>query len=175
MPVFVRRAEHPEPQSHYWKYRALVREDFSECCAYCLLHELLAAGEPNFQLDHFRPKSLPQFAHLVNDFFNLYYSCSVCNRYKSNSWPSLDREAQGYGYVDLCKHDFLAHFREEPEGIWRPLTRQAEYTLEKLRLNRPDLVKIRMALRRLAVLKGDVPCDWSVPSRERILRFLGSG
>ena|SRR6185436_12614401 len=102
MAIFSRRIPPPEPQDHYSKYRPLVREDFTECCAYCLLHELLAGGENNFQLDHFRPKSLAIFANFVEDFYNLYYACSVCNRYKSNSWPRPELEALGYGFVDFC-------------------------------------------------------------------------
>ena len=87
MAVFCRRETPPGPFQHYSAYRPYVREDFSECCAYCLLSEFLRAGLENFELDHFRPKSLPEFAHLVNDFYNLYYACHPCNHIKGNRWP----------------------------------------------------------------------------------------
>ena len=86
MPVFLRRRNPPPKVNDYTKYRPLVREDFRECCAYCLLHEIIAGGEANFELDHFRPKSHPEFAGLVNGFYNLYYSCHVCN------WNTPNRE-----------------------------------------------------------------------------------
>lgn len=85
MSVFSRRETAPPPSDRS-RYRSLVREDFSECCAYCLLHEFLAGGASNFEIDHFRPKSL--FADLIDDYFNLYYSCHVCNQYKGAAWPS---------------------------------------------------------------------------------------
>jgi HNH endonuclease len=173
MAVFSRRKTPPEPQDHYSKYRDLVREDFVECCAYCLLHEIIAAGAGNFQLDHFRPKSFPQFWHLVNDFYNLYYACSICNRYKSNSWPNAQLEAKGYGFIDLCAEDFSIHFREEPNGWWSPLTLRAEYTEKRLRLNRSHLVDIRRRMREIATGWGEAPFDWDTPSREAIRRLFG--
>jgi hypothetical protein len=68
MPVFLRRQAPPLKTDDYTKYRPFVREDFRECCAYCLLHEIIAGGEANFELNHFRPKSRLEFAGLVNDF-----------------------------------------------------------------------------------------------------------
>ena len=57
MPVFQRRLQPPLITGGYQAYRPFVREDFAESCAYCLLHELLAAGAENFELDHFYPGS----------------------------------------------------------------------------------------------------------------------
>lgn len=39
----------------------------------------------NFELDHFKPKSDERFASLAADYYNLYYSCHVCNHYKGAS------------------------------------------------------------------------------------------
>ncbi len=116
MSVFTRRVPAPE-ETDYTKYRPLVREDFRECCAYCLLHEILAAGADNFELDHFHPKSIPEFAHRVNDFYNIYYSCHVCNHTKGRKWPDEKLISQGYRFVDLCAEDFSEHFREEDDGF----------------------------------------------------------
>jgi len=173
MAIFSRRTPPPDPQNHYSHYRLLVREDFAECCAYCLLHELLAGGEGNFQLDHLRPKSLKRFANLVHDFYNLYYSCSVCNRYKSNSWPLPELEARGYGFVDFCAEDFSTHFKEEANGSWIPLTPRAEYTIARIRLNRPHLIEIRRLLQELAFRRGQPSAGWEV--RERARQLLGRG
>jgi hypothetical protein len=169
MAIFSRRTPPPEPQDHYLKYRPFVREDFAECCAYCLLHELLAGGESNFQLDHLRPKSLERFAKFIQDFYNLYYACSVCNRYKSNSWPSSELEARGYGFVDFCAEDFSTHFKEGPNGSWIPLTLRAEYTIARIRLNRPHLIEIRRLLQELASHRGRSWAGWEVRERARQL------
>lgn len=172
MPVFSRRVPAPHLTGNYVRYRAFVREDFSECCAYCLFHELIAAGPANFELDHFRPKSRPEFALLVNDFFNLYYSCHVCNHYKGNAWPSKQLEELGYGYVDLCREMFSAHFLDEEDGSWRPLTRLGEYTAAQLRLNRQHLREIRRHLRELAEQKGRAPLDWNYPCKSSLLQII---
>ena len=172
MAIFSRQTPPPDPQDHVSKYRPFVREDFAECCAYCLLHELVAGGESNFQLDHFRPKSLAAFASLIDDFYNLYYACSICNRYKSNSWPSPMLEAQGYSFVDFCTEDFTTHFREELDGSWRPLTSQAEYTAARIRLNRPHLLEIRRLLQALALRRGAPSSAWEI--RERARQLIGS-
>jgi hypothetical protein len=176
MAVFNRREVLPAVpgKASYTKYRPYVREDFCECCAYCLLHEIIAAGQDNFELDHFRPKSNPLFASLVNDFYNIYYSCHVCNHYKGNSWPEPDLEDAGYSFVDLCKEKFSTHFKEEPNGHWLPLTRAGEYTEAKLRLNREHLVEIRGLLREIAQLRGEEPIDWDSPCRNRIKELIGT-
>ncbi len=170
MSVFSRRKTAPLP-SDLPRYRSLVRDDFSECCAYCLLHELLAGGASNFELDHFRPKSL--FPDLIDDYFNLYYSCHVCNQYKGATWPSAELAENGYGYLDFCRESFSTHFREEADGSWVPLTPLAEYTEARLRLNRPHLVEIRRLLRRLARLQDAPFISWESPIRSTVFSWVG--
>ncbi len=170
MSVFRRRKTSPPPSS-LSSYRPFVRHDFAECCGYCLLHELLAAGAGNFELDHFRPQSL--FPDLIEDYFNLYYSCHVCNQYKGATWPSVELTRAGFGYLDFCREGFFEHFQERPDGFWEPLTPKAKYTEARLRLNRPHLIEIRRLLRRLAQLHGNPSVSWSSPIRERILSWIG--
>ena len=57
-PHFDRRANAPViTSSDYRAFREYVREDFRRTCAYCLVEELWAAGNENYEIDHFRPKS----------------------------------------------------------------------------------------------------------------------
>lgn len=172
MAVFRRREKSPGPFKHYSEYRPYVREDFSDCCAYCLTSELLGGGPESFELDHFRPKSLPQFASFESHFYNLYYSCRPCNLIKGNRWPDSHLETLGYGFVDLCAEAFSDHFEEDPEGVWKPLSRRAEYTLERLRLNRAHLCEIRRLLRSLAAKRRLPAVNWDIPAREQIRKLL---
>lgn len=80
MAHFSRTVPAPAFPGGYTAFRAYVRQDFRQCCAYCLLHEFWAGGEDNFELDHFRPVS--RFPDLERDFYNLYYACHVCNQRK---------------------------------------------------------------------------------------------
>lgn len=137
----------PSSNDGYHTYRQLVRNDFLQTCAYCLLTELFAGGPENFELDHFRPKSL--FPHLLNNFLNIYYSCHPCNHTKSRKWPSPKLEEGGYSFVDLCSDDFEMHFEALPNGEWQGRTNPGRYTIDALRLNRKHLVTIRLALYQL--------------------------
>jgi hypothetical protein len=173
MGIFLRRQIAPVIMGQYVKFRPFVREDFIECCAYCLLHERLAGGKANFELDHFRPKSLPQFAKLINDFFNLYYACHVCNHIKAFRWPSPEQEAKGYVFIDFCQEKFSLHFREDENGRWIPQTLAGEYTAERLNLNSNHLVELRAVLTRIARIRGLERIDWDNPSKTQIANLLG--
>ena len=131
----------------YESFRPYVREDFNRQCAYCLLAELLAGGEDNFELDHFYPKSL--FPQKLNDFYNIYYACHPCNHMKRAAWPPAALEARGIGFVDLCKHDFAVHFQAGTDGLWKGSTDSGRYTIDILRLNRRHLVTLRKLLAQL--------------------------
>ena len=144
MPHFIRTTPAPEVIGNYSKFRPYVRADFRMCCAYCLIGELFAGGEENYELDHFCPQSL--FSERVNDFYNLYYACHVCNNIKRAQWPPQELIDRGIGFVDLCNVDFDQHFQELPDGRWHPLSQSAEYTLRQLRLNRPHLLRLRQFL-----------------------------
>ncbi len=170
MSVFRRRESTP-PAPGLSNYRSFVRQDFSESCAYCLLPELLAAGAGNFELDHFRPQSL--FPALADDYFNLYYSCHVCNQYKGASWPSAELREAGFGFLDFCGESFSDHFQERADGCWEPLTPKAEYSEARLRLNRPHLVEVRRLLRRLAQLYGAPYVSWDSPIKDTVISWIG--
>lgn len=147
MPHFQRRTPAPPlKRKSYQGYRLPVREDFRATCAYCLLEETWAAGLENFELDHFRPQTW--FPELARDFYNLYWSCHVCNRIKGAHWPSPALIKAGIGFVDLCAAEFDDHFIAQPDGAWRGKTPSANYTIDSLRLNRPHLMELRRLLAR---------------------------
>lgn len=147
-PHFVRRRLAPVIGTRgYQAFRENVRRGFRRTCAYCLLEEIWAAGLENFEIDHFRPKSLfPQFG---SSYYNLYWSCHVCNRLKRNFWPPPELIEQGYTFVDLCESTFEEHFTVLNSGEWQAKTNAAEYTIDRLRLNRPHLVALRLLLAEL--------------------------
>lgn len=147
MPRFSRRTTAPLVAGGYRSFRPFVREDFVRQCAYCLLSEILAAGENNFELDHFRPRS--RFPQLVDDFYNIYYSCHPCNHIKRDAWPSPELEANGLSIVDLCTDEFRTHFQANADGKWVGVTEVGAYTIDVLRLNRHHLVTIRQLLAEL--------------------------
>jgi hypothetical protein len=106
-----------------------------------MIHEAEFGGHYNFHIDHFRPQSL--FLELINDYSNLYYACSICNTYKSDTWPTEEQIARGRRFLDPCADDYTAHFEQQPDGTLRELTEPAKYTSAHLRLNRQQLVQLR--------------------------------
>jgi hypothetical protein len=155
MPRFLRTRPAPRVRGDYGAFRPFVRTDFERTCAYCLVHEIFAGGAAAFQLDHFRPRS--RFKELVNDFFNLYYACYPCNLRKRDAWPSAELSERGVGFVDLCADNFEEHFEQRPDGTWSPLTPSAAYTVERIDLNRADLVTLRRLIveaRALGLFEG---------------------
>jgi uncharacterized protein (TIGR02646 family) len=148
-PHFIRRSSAPTIKaSDYRGFRHHVRQDFRRTCAYCLFEETWAAGLENFELDHFRPKS--RFPQLALSYYNLYWSCHVCNRLKRDLWPTAELLKQGIAFVDLCASAFAEHFISQKNGKWKGKTPSARYTIDSLRLNRPHLVELRILLRDLA-------------------------
>ena len=144
MPRFSRTDPAPPISSDYRTYRPYVRHDFQKSCAYCLLSELFAAGEENFELDHYKPKKT--FPEDKLNYYNIYYSCHPCNHIKHIKWPA---NKLGVSIVDFCQTDFESQYVEELDGSWTPLSPSATYTVEALRLNRPHLKRIRQLVRQL--------------------------
>lgn len=168
--IFRHRSPAPIQTRNYSRFRPYIREDFAECCAYCLLHERLAGGQEHFELDHFRPKSDPRFQHLEGDYSNLYYSCRACNNTKRAAWPKPELEAKGYRFVDPCQEVFSDHFVDN-DGVWTPRTPAGMYSEERLRLNRSQLVFIRKMLLFLSKCYG-VTVDWDRPLGPQIIHVL---
>ena len=127
--------------SDYRKYKPYLRQDFHYHCVYCTVHEVEWGGLRNFHVDHYRPKS--RFPHLICDYSNLLYACGVCNVYKGDDWPSDDPLEDGQGYLDPCEHDFDDHFRFQDDGIICGLSPVAKYMIERLHLNRSQIVRQR--------------------------------
>jgi hypothetical protein len=145
MAVFTRRPN-PPSYANYHLYKPFLRVDFKYRCAYCRLHEgdQYGGGFHNFQIDHFRPHSLPAFTHLINEYSNLYYSCRWCNRAKWETWPSEQQRADGYEFVDPCKEDlYRAHCRLKEDGNLEGTTHPGEYTVREIRLNRRMFKRLR--------------------------------
>lgn len=171
--IFFHRSPAPS-ENNYQRYRAYIREDFSECCAYCLMHETFARGEENFQLDHFKPKSKPEFHHLVHEYTNIYYSCYACNKQKRNYWPSEELYSKGYRFVDTCKENFSTHF-EDRDGYWEPISPAGEYTVEKIRLNSRHNVQIRQRIMGLLSLLDEPSINWDKPLKSQVTAIVNLG
>ena len=136
MGLFIRRSDVPIP-TRAANYKSHLRIDFRWRCAYC----------ETTGVDHFRPKA--KFPELDCHYPNLYYyCCNQCNSHKGSAWPSTEREAAGGGFVDPCVRDPFKHdLSEESTGRVSARTEAGAYTLRRLSLNRPELIRFRVRRR----------------------------
>lgn len=130
----------------YQKYRQEIREDCQGRCVYCDCHENDLGGSYMMHLDHFRPKGLPQFKHLLYNPNNLVWACSKCNNLKSDKWPAHQLDELtfgGEGFIEPFVDDRKEYFQIADNGELVPQKPPAEYLIILLALDRIALQKIR--------------------------------
>ena len=142
----------PRPYGNYLRYRPLLRQDFQNRCAYCLLHEYYLGGESGCCIDHHRPVRGPSGrSDLVATYSNLYWCCRECNENKGDTWPSNDDYNSGLRFLDPCQpeDDHNSHWRVREDGSLEAISRTGLYTIERLKLWRPFLQHHRARMYRL--------------------------
>ena len=127
----------------YGRYRRETQEDCLRSCYYCDRHEDEIGGEEEFELDHFRPYSFPEFETLENDPRNLVWSCHKCNNLKSDKWPARSTDechVGGRGFIDrFDPSDDSEYFSVNEAGEISAVTPPAQYLIDELRLDRIGL------------------------------------
>jgi hypothetical protein len=130
-----RRGKVPQ-YKNYRQYKDRLKKDFNDRCGYCNDEDSWAGGVRVYQIDHFVPRK-----HLKsikeNDYSNLVYTCSYCNRRKWDDWPSQDEKVHNdgtVGYIDPCCDDYGAQFKRNELGEIKYITVLGEYMYKKLNL-----------------------------------------
>lgn len=142
MPRVVRK-QRPPDLIDYRKYKRYLRLDFERRCAYCHIPELRYGTPGNYAVDHFRPKSKPEFRRLTCQYSNLFYACRDCNLYKGSTWPGIALRRRGAHFLDPCRVDLSRQWDVAEDGALIPNNVAAAYMIDQLRLNRPFLLKFR--------------------------------
>ena len=116
-----------------------VRLRYGQCCGYCGVAEVDAAGE--LTVDHYYPTS----AGGDDSDDNLVYCCSRCNLYKGAFAPNDEDTARGHRVLHPLRDDVAAHLRRNDRtGQLEPLTETGRFHIVLLHLNRPELVAYRL-------------------------------
>jgi hypothetical protein len=112
-----------------------VRQRAKFACEYCGVTETDSAGP--LTVDHYQPRTRGR----TDELTNLLYCCYRCNLYKGDYWPAQPEEI------------FLWNPRLDPrethllllaDGTLYPISASGRFTLQRLRLNRPELVAYRL-------------------------------
>lgn len=128
--------------------RAQIRERFRARCAYCGVHE--DAVGATLTVDHHRPRAQGG----TDEVENLVYCCVRCNEHKGAYWHEQDPP-----YVHLLhpgQDDLTQHLRARDDGCIVGLTAEGEFFVQRLRLNRPQLVAYRCAQQVEAKLRAEL-------------------
>lgn len=119
--------------------RQHIRDTFANCCAYCKTPEALTAT--TFEIEHIRPRS----AHGETAFDNLCLACPTCNRFKSHRQTATDPVTQQQ--VSLFhphQQQWKDHFVWSKDATEiQALTPVGRATIAALKMNRPQLVRVR--------------------------------
>lgn len=126
-----------------------IRSHFANCCTYCRTAESLAVT--TFEFEHIVP--LSKGGETI--FKNLCLACPSCNRYKAIRQTATDPMTQTE--VSLFHPQYQAwvdHFAWNEEAIEIVgLTPTGRATIDVLKMNRPQLLRVR----RLWVKMGEHP------------------
>jgi 5-methylcytosine-specific restriction endonuclease McrA len=150
---------------HEWK-AIIAAEGFFQC-VYCAIHESSFGGTRNFHVEHYRPKS--KFRHLEHDIINLFYACAICNTFKGDDWPDEPLEdLSNPSYPDPSKTDYNELFNyTKSVGALEGKFVTSKYLIEKLYLNRPQLIierRMSASLSRLRSMQEFI--DNAIPALE---------
>lgn len=122
-----------------WKEQ-IAKECFFQCI-YCSINEMQFGGIDHYHIEHYKPKSIEKFKDLENDICNLFYSCPICNRFKSNDWPNDADDLNTICYPDPSQYDYSNLFDVCPND-YKVSGKYVStvYMTERLYLNRPQLL-----------------------------------
>jgi hypothetical protein len=121
--------------------RELVRQLADYRCEYCGVSEIDTGGE--LTIDHFCPTTHGG----TDEPANLLYCCMKCNQYKADFWPDAEDIAAGRQLLHPRQENLAIHLIQAADDTLRGLTSRGQFHIERLRLNRPQLVAYRQQKR----------------------------
>jgi hypothetical protein len=116
-----------------------IREQFCDRCAYCQTAESLTAA--TFEFEHIVPRS----AGGETTWFNLCFACPTCNRCKAERQTFVDPvTGEQVELFHPQRQKWSEHFSWSDDGITLlGKTPTGRATIAALRINRPQLVRVR--------------------------------
>lgn len=138
-----KEAAQPPAAARYADWREYLAEESKYQCVYCAVPESEMGGSRGYHIEHYRPRA--RFPELANEYSNLFYACCICNLYKSDDWPrDPDATHSVIAYPNPAEADYSDLFDEDSEsGRISARFAAAAYLLERLHLNRPQLIVAR--------------------------------
>jgi len=117
--------------------RKSIRVLYDFRCGYCGVAETESGGQ--LEIDHFRPRSRGG----KDTLDNLLYACPTCNRFKGDYWP-VPEASPDLMLLHPQRDDLSAHIGSPPDGRLIGLTKRGWFHIQRLRLNRAQLIELRL-------------------------------
>src|SRR5882724_10424490 len=111
--------------------RETLRRRFQFRCGYCGVRERDVGAE--LTVDHFRPRSKGG----LDEPENWVYSCHACNEFKGDCWQP-DEQCR---VLNPLQDKVTRHMIQEADGRLRGLTETGTFHIDRLHLNRRQLVE----------------------------------
>lgn len=113
--------------------RQTVRTLYDHRCGYCGVSESDIGGE--LQIDHYQPITKDG----GDSLHNLVYACVHCNRFKGDYWPD-ENDSENFHILHPEKDDVSLHFYVTASGRIEGRTPRGWFHINRLHLNRPQLI-----------------------------------
>lgn len=150
--ILINKSKTAQPTAgNYSKWKPILRKEGMHQCVYCAIHEGSFGGERNFHVEHHKPKK--QFPKLVDDIHNLFYCCAICNSFKGSDWP----EDPTLQYPYPAGIDYSTFLGVDVNSSVVSNERHGRYIIERLYLNRPQLILMRQFSAALEEIRGELP------------------
>ncbi len=119
--------------------RREIQAQFDHCCAYCHTAERLTAA--TFEVEHI----IPRVAGGETKLSNLCFSCPMCNRYKGVRQTAVDPQTNvTVALFHPQQEQWDTHFSwNENNSKLIGLTKTGRATIEALKINRSQLIRVR--------------------------------
>jgi hypothetical protein len=128
--------------------RDALRGRFGFRCGYCGVSEVAAGAE--LTVDHFQPRSHGG----LDEPGNWVYCCHACNEFKGDYW----QPDSSHCILHPLQDSLAEHIAEQDDGTLQALSETGAFHIQKLRLNRAELVAHRRE-RRLIELARQAQSD----------------
>ena len=117
--------------------RQSIRALYGFRCGYCSVTETESGGQ--LEIDHF----LPQSQGGQDKLDNLVYACRACNAFKGDYWPPPGASSD-LMLLHPRRDDLSANTGSLPDGRLIGLTKRGWFHIQRLRLNRAQLIELRL-------------------------------
>lgn len=120
--------------TNYRAYKPSLKVDFCSRCGYC--DDSDRFSDVPFHIDHFVPRDILKTI-AENDYSNLVYACSRCNRAKWNKWPTCDENIHNNGkegFIDPCNPEYDQQFERNERGEIIPTSQLGDWMWKELDL-----------------------------------------